>query len=264
MTITVLPDIKAHGLTWRPRITTPVVWGFRGLTLVPFVCMAPEVVSAIRHRPEAMANLSASVADVMGNAIFIVFVLMLAVTPTVTVTGWRWHVVLRRDLGIAMFALAWTDLTIAAIATGDEFEGGVLNRIAGHSFLLVGTLATAISLPLALTANRRAQRALGTYWKTIQRLTYVIWALILLHLLLLFGLGSTFVHAALVSVALLVPRLPAVQRWWARSRKAGTRPRLRLVAALALAAVFVIGLQPFVQGFARSGAQALAQQPVDD
>ena len=31
---------------------------------------------------------------------------MLAVTPIQTVTGWHWHVVLRRDFGIAMCVIA--------------------------------------------------------------------------------------------------------------------------------------------------------------
>jgi sulfoxide reductase heme-binding subunit YedZ len=231
---------------------------------VPFVLMAPEVASAVAGRPDAMEHLSLSVADVMGNAIFLTFMLMLAVTPMTTITGWRWHVVLRRDLGLAMFALAWTDLVLAAVATGDQFTGGVVNRVAGHSFLLVGMCATVLTLPLALTANRRSQRALGTYWKSVQRLTYLVWALILLHLFLLFGPGSVFLHAVLASVALLVPRLPVVRDWWVSCRRSGAHRRFRGTVALLLATLLVVGLAPFAQGLARSGAQALQQAPVDD
>lgn len=264
MTITVLPDLRAHHALWRPRPVVPAVWCVRALALVPFVLMAPEVASAVSGRPDAMKHLSMSVADVMGNAIFLAFALMLVVTPLSTITGWRWHVVLRRDLGLAMFALAWTDLVLAAVATGDQFTGGVVNRIAGHSFLLVGMLATVLTLPVALTANRRSQRALGTYWKSVQRLTYLVWGLILLHLLLLFGLRSVFLHAVLASVALLVPRLPVVHDWWVRNRRSGARHRLRVVLALVLAGLLVAGLQPFAQGFVRSGTQAFQQHPVDD
>src|SRR5207237_40745 len=101
--------------------------------------MGPEIVSAILGRPGAVANISASVADVLGTSTFLIFLTMLAVTPIHTITGWRWHVILRRDYGIAMFATAATDITLAAITTGDTFPGTVLTRIGGHTFLFAGT-----------------------------------------------------------------------------------------------------------------------------
>src|SRR2546430_11731013 len=61
--------------------------------------------------------------------------MMLAVTPIHTVTGWRWHVILRRDYGIAMFFAAATDITLAATTTGDTFPGPALTRVGGHTFL---------------------------------------------------------------------------------------------------------------------------------
>ena len=168
------------------------VWFFRALLLIPFVLMAPEVVSAILGRPGAVANISASVADVLGTSTFLIFVLMLTVTPIRTVTGWRWHLILRRDYGIAMFATAGLDITLAATTTGDTFQGTPLTRVAGHSFLVAGTLSTLLLVPLVITANRPAQQWLGRHWKSVQRVTYAVWAMILVHLFLLFGLTSIF------------------------------------------------------------------------
>lgn len=261
---TVLPARSALRTTWQPRPVAPAVWVVRALAGVPFALMAPEVIAAVRGDADANAHLSASVADVLGNAGFIAFALMLAVSPLATITGWRWHVVLRRDLGIAMCAIAWTDLVIAAAVTGDEFQGGVVNRVAGHGFLLLGTLSTVLTVPLVLTANRRAQRSLGTHWKSVQRTTYVIWVLVLLHLLVLFGLRGVFLHALTVSLALVVLRIPAVRSWWVRSRRTGSWRGVRIVAAVALGAVLIAGLVPFVQALATSGGQAFVQQPVDD
>ena len=73
------------------------VWFFRALLLIPFVLMGPEIVSLVLGRPGAAANVSASVADVLGTSTFLIFITMLAVTPVHTITGWRWHVILRRD-----------------------------------------------------------------------------------------------------------------------------------------------------------------------
>ena len=75
------------------------VWFFRALLLIPFVLMGPEIVSLVLGRPGAAANVSASVADVLGTSTFTIFITMLAVTPVHTITGWRWHVILRRDYG---------------------------------------------------------------------------------------------------------------------------------------------------------------------
>ena len=184
------------------------VWCFRALLLTPFVLMAPEVTAAVLGRPNAVAHLSASTADVLGTSALLIFVMMLAVTPIHTVTGWRWHIILRRDYGVAMFAVATTDLVLAAVTTGDTFTGGVLNRIGGHTFLVAGLLSTVLLLPMAVTANRRAQLWLGGYWKWVQRLTYVVWVTVLVHLLFLFGAGTIFVDAVAVSVPLRSPAPP--------------------------------------------------------
>ena len=240
------------------------VWFFRALLLIPFVLMAPEVVSASLGRPDGVANVSASTADVLGTSTFLIFILMLAVTPIETMTGWRWHVVLRRDYGIAMFATAAFDLTLAAISTGDTFPGTVLTHIGGHTFLLAGTLSTLLLIPLVATANRPAQRWLGRHWKAIQRLTYVVWGTVLLHLLLLFGLSTIFLYAVAVSIPLAVIRIPSVRHWWTSARRTGSRRVARAVAAVALVAVFSAGFVPLASELAQKGFAAVTQHPARD
>ena len=220
--------------------------------------------AALRHEPDSVAHLSASDADVLGTSTFLILVLMLTVTPIVTVMGWRWHVVLRRDYGIGMFLVAATDITIAAITTGDTFGGGVPGRLGGHAFLLAGTVSTVLLVPLVVTANRRAQRWLGMHWRTVQQITYVVWATVLVHLLLLFGFRSFALNALTVSCALLVLRLPPVRRWWTVSRRQGRHRVMRGVLALLLLGVYAVGVAPFVHELAVKGGAAFAQSPVDD
>lgn len=239
----------------------PVVWFFRLLLLSPFVFMAPETTAGLLNRPRAIDHLQTSGADVLGNAGFTIFVLMLAVTPIWTVTGWRWHIVLRRDYGVAMFLVAALDLVIAAIATSQRFPGGFMTRVSGHSFLAVGTLATLLCLPLALTANKRAQRALGKYWKPLHRTTYVVWVAILVHLLLLFGLHGPAVHSLEVSTPLLLLRVPRIRQWFVANRKAGAHRAARIGIGAIAAACFVLGFAPFVHALAVSGSQAFVQRP---
>src|SRR2546429_1300341 len=157
------------------------VWFFRALLLIPFALMAPELMSAIMGQPEGIASISAWVADVLGTSTFLIFIMMLAVTPLYTTTGWRWHIILRRDYGIAMFLTAATDITLAATTTGDTFPGSPLTRVGGHTFLVAGTLATLLLVPLLPTANKRAQRWLGPHAKAGAPLTYVLWGKLLVH-----------------------------------------------------------------------------------
>ena len=240
------------------------VWFFRGLLVIPFVFMAPEVISLVLGRPGSVANVSASTADVLGTSSFLLFVMMLSVTPVHTMTGWRWHLILRRDYGVAMFFTAGTDLTLAALTTGDTFPGGPLARIAGHTFLVFGTLSVFLLIPLTLTANRPAMHWLGGHWKSVQRLTYVLWVTILIHLAFLFGLSSFFLDALAVSAPLALMRVPAVRRWWRAARKARAQRVVRFGAAVVLIGLFSVGYTQLVHELATKGSAAFVQRPPSD
>ena len=266
MVVVAEPTLKPPPVAPAPAHTghLGLVWALRSLILVPVVLMAPEIWSGLLGRPHAAEHLSTSTASVLGTSSFLLFVLMLMVTPVQTMTGWHWHVPLRRDFGVAMFATALLDLTLAATVTGDTFPGGFVTRVAGHAVLWAGTLATLLALPLALTAHRRGRRWLGRHWKWFHRLTYILWAAILLHLLLLFGFRGVFVHALFVSIALAVPRTPALRRWWIDHRRARTHAAARVALALALTGVFAAGVVPFVKTLVSDGAGAFTQHPADD
>ena len=259
-TTTAQRDVRDH----RRAFKTTGIWFFRGLLLIPFVLMGPEIISAILGRPGAVANISASVADVLGTSTFLIFIAMLAVTPIHTVTGWRWHIILRRDYGIAMFATAATDITLAAITTGDTFPGTVLTRVGGHTFLFAGTLSTLLLVPLVVTANGKAQSWLGRHWKSVQRITYVVWATILLHLFLLFGLTTVFLYAIAVSAPLTFLRVPLVRRWWGATRRAGTARVVRTMVAIVLLGIFAAGFVPLVRELAEKGSAAFLLQAHHD
>ena len=266
LSVVSLTATSSHTPTRNPNrlLSVLAVWFFRVLLVIPFALMAPEITSLILGRPGSVANVSASTADVLGTSSFLLFVMMLTVTPVHTMTGWRWHLILRRDYGIAMFFTAGTDLTLASLTTGDTFPGGPLGRIAGHTFLVFGTLSVFLLIPLTLTANRRAMRSLGGHWKSIQQLTYVIWITILIHLAFLFGLSSICLDALAVSAPLALMRLPAVRRWWRAARRAHTHRLLRIAAAVVLIGVFSVGYSQLVHELATKGAAAFVQRPPSD
>ena len=244
----------------KPR-RSPLVWVFRAFLIVPFVFMGPEIALAIVGHPTGLTDLRISDADVMGNGALLAFMMMMTVTPIHTMTGWKWHECLRRDYGLGMAAAAFTDLTLAIINSGQEFHGSLLTRIAGHTFLLAGTVSVTLLIPLALTANRRAQRWLGPHWKTLHRLVYVIWVTILIHLAFLFAFRSLFIAALEMSIPLFIVRIPAMRKWWVSARKQHRRLALRWICAIALWGLYGVGYVSIMHEYINVGVGAILLHP---
>jgi methionine sulfoxide reductase heme-binding subunit len=208
-------------------------------------------------------------ASVLGTGTEILLLLTLMITPLVTVTRQRWFVPLRRWYGLVMAATAFFDAANAAIAT--SFNGGVLGRLSGHSFLVVGLFMNALLIPLFLTGNPWAQRKLGRYWKPLHKLIYVIWGALFLHLMLLEGFGvqsglngsgsgvdgTPIFHQRLYQLAAcslfpFVLRLPAVKRWVSEKQSEG-RQIVVFWAVLPMLLLFCLGFayilhEEFLQG----------------
>lgn len=232
--------------------------------LFPLACMAPA--AATLNGP----NLDNSVADVLGTGAEACLLACLLITPLVLITGSRWPVPLRKWYGIMAGVIAITDAIIASITTV-EF-GPPPARLAGHVFLLAGLLMVVILVPLTLTSNNASMRAMGRYWKRLQQLTYVIWALLGVHLALLFNLGphsggpathQRFYQYAACSAVLVLYRLPAVRRGITRMRKGGDQAAIWLLSALPLA-TFALGYAFIVNEEVFKGVAAILGHPVSN
>jgi len=131
-----------------------------------------------------------------------------------------------------------------------------------------------MAIPLLVTANTSAQRRLGRYWKRLQRATYVLWALIVLHLLLLddftpFGgpqgdgdpvFHQRFYQAVAISIPLVILRLPPVRRWIADTRAAGQQWKVWLAVA-PMAALYILGFAFILNEEIFTGTEALTMRP---
>ncbi|MET0236736.1 MAG: ferric reductase-like transmembrane domain-containing protein [Kibdelosporangium sp.] len=181
--------------------------------LVPVV---PMVVDALGGIPGASAELHDRLPNVLGAATMLLLLASYAITPLSTVTGWRWHVILRRDFALWACAFAFSDVLAAAAADG------VLAGTAGKLGLAAGTLATLLLVPLAVTSNRLSMRWLGRYWKQLHLLIYPIFALIVVHLYFVgSALFAGFFGAVVALLAMLRHR--RVERWFVSRREAGRR-----------------------------------------
>jgi len=150
--------------------------------------------------------------------------LTLAVTPLREMTGWNALARLRRMLGLFAFfygvlhflCYAWLDMGLV--------WADIVRDIPKRPFVLVGTLALVLMLPLAATSFNRAIKALGAArWKALHKAVYAIALLGLLHFFWMRAgkndFGEWAVYAVIVALLLgwrmrqaLKRRAPAPQR----------------------------------------------------
>jgi DMSO/TMAO reductase YedYZ heme-binding membrane subunit len=235
--------------------------------LVPWIFIMRGWLSL--NEKEALTNTEA---DVLGTGGEICFFIAVSITPLITLTGQRWIAPLRRWYGIMFALIGIADATTASITT--TFAGGVVGRLAGHTFLVTGFLVVLLALPLLATANTPAQRKLGRYWKRLQRMTYVIWGFIVLHLLLLDGFTpfggpqgdgdpvfhQRFYQAVAISIPLVILRLPPVKRWIGERRAAGQQWKVWL-AVMPLAVLFIVGFAFIINEEIQTGTMVITMHP---
>ncbi len=155
--------------------------------------------------------------------------LTLAVTPLRQWTGWTALARLRRMLGLYAFFYGLLHLLCYAWLDMGFVPADIVRDIPKRPFVLVGTLALLLMLPLAATSFNRAIKALGAArWRQLHRLVYAVALLALLHFFWMRSAKNNFaepvVYAAIVAV-LLGWRLWAA--WRARRARSvqGALPR---------------------------------------
>ena len=136
------------------------------------------------------------------NPGMITFGAMFVASPIQWLTG-RSQVRVRKYLGIMFFLLALSNAAMFVLETG-------LAAVLSAPFLVAGTIAFALAVPLFLTSSRRSQRAMGMKrWRALHKLTYVVAAALLAHVVLIGDIGP---GAVLITLG-FIGRIPAVRRW---------------------------------------------------
>jgi len=212
-------DRRQHLKWWRRR-----VWnGFTPLQLVviTLATIAPLLIGAAVGAAvlglistEAMIQFALAAGE---NPGMITFGAMFVASPIQWLTG-RSQVRVRKYLGIMFFLLALSNAAMFVLETG-------LAAALSAPFLIAGTIAFALAVPLFLTSSRRSQRALGMKrWRVLHKLTYIIAAALLAHVVLIGDIGP---GAVLITLG-FVARIPAVRRWLTsraeQRRQLGPRP----------------------------------------
>ena len=136
------------------------------------------------------------------NPGMITFGAMFVASPVQWLTG-RSQVRVRKYLGIMFFLLALSNAAMFILETG-------LSAALSTPFLIAGTAAFALAVPLFLTSSRRSQRSMGMKrWRALHKLTYIIAAALLTHVILIGDIGP---GAVLITLG-FIGRIPVVRRW---------------------------------------------------
>ena len=151
--------------------------------------------------------------DRLGQGGIILLLLTLAMTPLQKLTRWGGWIQVRRQLGLWCFAYICLHLCAYGvfILGLDWAQLGV--ELRKRPYIIVGVLGFLCLLPLAVTSNKYSMRKLGTSWKKLHRLVYVILGLGLLHML--WVVRSDFERWALyasMGLLLLILRVPPIAK----------------------------------------------------
>ena len=139
--------------------------------------------------------------------------LTLAITPLRQAGGWHALLRLRRMLGLFTFfygllhflCFAWLDMGFDLAA--------MLKDIVKRPFILVGTSALLLMLPLAATSFNRAIRTLGAArWQRLHRAVYAVALLALLHFFWMRSGKNDFAEVSIYAAVIGV--LLGWRLWW--------------------------------------------------
>ena len=109
-----------------------------------------------------------------GMMTLIFLVLTMAVTPLRKVTGWNWLIQFRQMLGLyAFFYGCLHFLCFFSLDRGFSVSS-TLTEMVKRKYLIVGSTALLVMLPLAITStNAMIKRLGGKRWRALHRLAYV-------------------------------------------------------------------------------------------
>ena len=155
-----------------------------------------------------------------GTAASLLLIATLTITPLSSVAAKRWLPAWRKPLGLYAFAAAVVHMLCFSVV---DFGGNlalITAEIASKPYIVAGSAALLLLVPLAITSTRGWQRRLGKNWKSLHRLIYPAMLLVIVHDIWQSKDPRAAYVAGGVVVILLLLRLPAV-----RSRLTALRRR---------------------------------------
>ena len=136
---------------------------------VPLALLAWD---AVHHKLGANPQNFAILTTGMMTLVFLM--LTMAVTPLRKITGWNWLANMRRMLGLYAFFYACAHFLLFFGLDRAFSVSSTLTEMAKRQYLIIGSAALIILIPLAVTStNAMIKRLGGKRWRSLHRLAYV-------------------------------------------------------------------------------------------
>ena len=147
----------------------------------------------------------------LGNWALRFLLITLTITPLRKLSGMNWLLRLRRMLGLFAFFYALLHFNIYLGLDQSYDWAEIAKDILKRPFITIGMLTFALMIPLAITSNAAAIKALGgKAWQKLHQLVYVLAICAVLHYWWLVKLDTTqpAIYAALLTLLL------GIRLWW--------------------------------------------------
>lgn len=144
--------------------------------------------------------------------LWLLMLVMLA-RPLLVVAKRRELMLIRRALGVACFVYILLHVMLyVATYLGFSLQA-LLEDLYKRPYIIVGSLAFALALIMAVTSNNYSVRALGRRWGKIHRSIYLMSILVCIHIIwqVKFDYGEAVMYTTFFIIMLLV-RLPVIHR----------------------------------------------------
>mgnify|MGYP000961254487 CR=1 FL=1 len=144
------------------------------LSLAPFLYVAGGLASDIVRRTRVLGSNPIQEAEhQLGEWALRFLVLTLLVTPLRRTLGWNWLAKHRRTLGLFAFGYALSHWLVYVLIDRQLDLQEILTDVSKRPYILLGTAALLLMLPLALTSTARMIARLGgRRWNLLHRLVY--------------------------------------------------------------------------------------------
>ena len=142
--------------------------------------------------------------DQTGTLAIRMLLISLALTPLRGLLKNTWPVKLRRMLGLFAFFYAFLHVSIYLLLDQQLDPAAIWEDLAERPYIMAGTVAFVILIPLAMTSTRGMVRRLGRRWASLHRGVYLAGAAVVVHYVWLAkgDLIEPFVYLAILMVLL--------------------------------------------------------------
>lgn len=155
--------------------------------LVFLACLAPFIymVYALAFTRDLGANPIEALCDLTGNLAIRILLISLALTPIRWWLKATWPVRLRRMVGLFAFFYALLHFLVYALLDQGLDLAAIATDIVERPYVLAGTAALLVLIPLAITSPKRMARRMGRRWQSLHRWVYLGATAAVVHYVLL-------------------------------------------------------------------------------